>query len=124
MQNFMRIIGKAENIILQHEGIRSVHGWLESVDQCRYICVFGDSDSYLFKIIYDFQRQDVANLQYSGRGFLAEIVYGAQAIKIRLPPPKEQDIGLVLDADFAVIGLIECGASVMSSIQKIAAGKK
>ncbi|WP_284258573.1 hypothetical protein [Acidocella aquatica] len=120
----MRIIGKAENIILQHKGIRSTHGWLESVDQCRYICFFGDSDSYLFKILYDFQRPDVANLQYLGRGFLAEIVYGAEKIKSRLSPPKEQDIGLVLNADFATIGLIECGASVMSSIQKISAGKK
>ena len=115
----MNIIGEAENVVIQHGGIRSVHGWLDMREPYKYISIYSDRLFYLFKVIYDFERPDVAQQIASARGFLGEIVYGAEDIVAKIPRPENETTGVVLLESFEPVGLVSCRRLVLAALETV-----
>jgi len=107
--------GYVENAIMQHGAVRAVHGWLDEGQDYRYVCVFHSSKPYLFKIVYRPARLDLAQAGLSGRGFVAEIVYGADKITAALPL-LEPAAALVLLEDVTMAGTLVCKEAVQHAL--------
>jgi hypothetical protein len=69
-------IGFIENYIAQHGSLRAIHGWAECPQVGEAVAVWIGPQLMLFRIIYDFPRQDAAEMPPGSRGYLAEVVYG------------------------------------------------
>jgi hypothetical protein len=111
----MPILGQVDNGILHHQAIRAIHGWIESPEKFRYICVFHPTKPYLFKLIYHFSRLDLSRAPVGCCGFLAEIVYGADDLTEGLCAPSDPLDGVVLNESLAAEGVLTCHSAMWSA---------
>ena len=115
----MNIVGEAENVVMQHGGIRAIHGWLDMAQPYKYVFIPDPHRVYLFKIIYNYRRPDVEKQIAAAQGFLGEIVYDAQDVAAKIPPPKREGTAVVLLEFFEPVGLVNYAPLVRAAMEKV-----
>ena len=81
--------GFVENAMTQHDALRAVHGWHDGAAEYEYVLIAEGQSRCAFRIIYEYERADIAADGSNAKGFLAEIVYNWRFCPHHFFPPKE-----------------------------------
>lgn len=81
--------GYVEKGVAQYDGLRAVHGWHDGAAEYEYVLVSDGDTRCAFRIIYEYERDDVASVTSGAKGFLAEIVYNSRVYPNQYFPPEQ-----------------------------------
>lgn len=81
--------GFVEDAITQYDALRAVHGWHDGAAEYEYVLIAEGHSRCAFRIIYEYDRPNVAASGSNSKGFLAEIVYNWRFRPHHFFPPKE-----------------------------------
>ena len=81
--------GYVEKAVAQYDGLRAVHGWHDGAAEYEYILISDEENRCAFRIIYEYERDDIASAGPGAKGFLAEIVYNTRVYPDQYFPPEQ-----------------------------------